>query len=71
MTALARIRAALTRRAARRRTDRALLRLARQEPPMNPAPLAATEDEMRSPHWCWMHGCHRSQCPQPQPGEPH
>ncbi|MGD6762065.1 hypothetical protein ACOKM5_24330 [Streptomyces sp. BH097] len=30
MTALARIRAALTRRAARRRADRALLRLARE-----------------------------------------
>ncbi|MFJ2017227.1 hypothetical protein [Streptomyces nodosus] len=68
MTALTRIRAALTRRAARRRTDRALLRLARQEPPMNPdrlARLAATEEEQRSPEWCWTHGCHRSQCPQP------
>ncbi|MFF7146064.1 hypothetical protein ACFZB5_33525 [Streptomyces nodosus] len=56
MIALTRVRAALTRRAARRRNDRALLRLAR---------LAATEEEQRSPEWCWTHGCHRSQCPQP------
>jgi hypothetical protein len=35
-----------------------------------PGPLAArtamaTEDEQRSPDYCWTHGCHRSQCPGP------
>ncbi|MDK0520365.1 hypothetical protein [Streptomyces sp. ML-6] len=29
-----------------------------------PVPVPATEDEMRSPEWCWTHQCHRSQCPQ-------
>jgi hypothetical protein len=33
-----------------------------------PGPLAArttmaTEEEQRSPDYCWTHGCHRSQCP--------
>lgn len=39
----------------------------REEPTVQPAPLAATEEEQRSPDWCWTHGCHRSQCPQPEP----
>jgi hypothetical protein len=29
----------------------------------------ATEEEMRSPDWCHMHGCHMSQCPPPPPQE--
>lgn len=81
MSALDRALAALARRAARRRADRALLRLARSEGaachPHCPTcrtlaeiarePAMPTEDEMRSPDWCWTHGCHRSQCPQPEP----
>jgi hypothetical protein len=27
--------------------------------------LSATEEDMRSPDWCWTHGCHKSGCPQP------
>ncbi|MFB7461696.1 hypothetical protein [Streptomyces sp. NPDC056188] len=57
MTVLARVRAALTRRAARHRDDRALLRLARKDR------TTVTDDPRRSPEWCHRHGCHRSQCP--------
>lgn len=60
-------------RRARRRADRALLHLAhRKEPTVQAdhlARLAVEDDPRRSPDWCWTHGCHRSQCPQPQPGQ--
>lgn len=39
------------------------IRPARKDRHVNPAPLAATEEEQRSPDWCWTHNCHRSQCP--------
>lgn len=83
MTVLARIRAALTRRAARARADRALLRLAREAcgNPQCPTCRAlrnraqdttvhtlAADDPQRSPDWCHRHGCPSSQCPQPQQG---
>lgn len=64
-------------RAARRtaQDDRDLLRLARntnkkRRRAMKPDHLARTaaDDPQRSPDWCWTHGCHRSQCPQPQQG---
>lgn len=55
--------------------DRDLLRLARntnkkRRRAMKPDHLARTaaDDPQRSPDWCWTHGCHRSQCPQPQQG---
>lgn len=44
-------------------TPRIPARRSRQAQPVKP--LAATEDEQRSPEWCWTHGCHSSQCPQP------
>jgi hypothetical protein len=40
-----------------------LARRTRKAPPVTP--VAATEDEQRSPDYCWTHGCHRSQCPGP------
>ncbi|MGA5084073.1 hypothetical protein [Streptomyces pseudogriseolus] len=56
--------------------DRDLLRLARntdkkRRRAMKPDHLARTaaDDPRRSPDWCWTHGCHRSQCPQPQGGQ--
>ncbi|GGW68108.1 hypothetical protein [Streptomyces griseoloalbus] len=53
MTVLARMRAALTRRAARRRADRALYRLAHRGDTVH---TAATEDEQRDPDYCWTCG---------------
>lgn len=47
-------------------TPRIPARLARRSRQAQPVtPVAATEDEQRSPEWCWTHGCHSSQCPQP------
>jgi hypothetical protein len=37
----------------------------RRAPAVAPDQLAVTEDEQRSPEWCWTHGCHSSQCPGP------